>query len=82
MVESFPHSCSLIKNCVLLVFTLHYTTLWLLIDPVELSLLVALDLLRLKPQGDLLLGAFDTVRAVADISADIDGIITSDGAWG
>ena len=56
-------------------------SLWLLIDPVELSILILLDLVRLEPQRDLLLGTLDTVRAVADVSTDIDGVVTSDGAW-
>jgi hypothetical protein len=43
----------------------------LLIDPVELSRLPGLDLLRLEPEGDLLLGAVDGVAAVADVAADI-----------
>merc|ERR1712000_220233 len=56
--------------------------LCLLIDPIELSRLVRLNLLRLEPEGDLLLRALNTVRAVADVAADIDGIVTTDGTRG
>ena len=42
-----------------------------LVDPVVLSLLVALDLLALEPEGDLVLGGLDTVGAVADVATDI-----------
>lgn len=56
--------------------------LCLLVDPVELSLLPGVELLRLEPKGDLLLGGVDGVRAVADVAADIDGKITTDGARG
>lgn len=56
--------------------------LCLLVDPVELSLLPGVELLRLEPKGDLLLGGVDGVRAVADVAADIDGKVTTDGARG
>merc|ERR1711977_619213 len=56
--------------------------LCLLIDPIELSRLVRLNLLRIEPEGDLLLRALNTVRAVADVAADIDGIVTTDGTRG
>lgn len=52
--------------------------LWLLIDPVELSRFVASDLFGLEPQGNLLLSVLDAVGAVADVAADIDGIVTTD----
>jgi len=56
--------------------------LWLLVDPVELSRLPALDLLRLEPQSNFFLCALNAVRAVADIAADVDGIVTTDSAGG
>ena len=56
--------------------------LWLLIDPVELGRLPALNLLRLEPQSNLLLCALHAVGAVANVAADIDGIVTTDGTWG
>lgn len=43
----------------------------LLVDPVVLSGLPALDLTLLEPQSNLLLGRLDSVRAVADIAADV-----------
>lgn len=45
--------------------------LWLLVDPVELGLLPALDLAILEPQSNLLLGVVDAVAAVADVAADV-----------
>ena len=36
-----------------------------------LSHLPALDLLLIEPQRDLFLGRFDSIRAVADVAADI-----------
>lgn len=54
----------------------------LLVDPVELRALVADDLTLLEPESNLGLGALDGVRAVADVSADIDGEVTTDGARG
>lgn len=56
--------------------------LWLLVDPVEGSGLVAEDLTLLEPEGNLLLGVLDAVGAVADVAADIDGEVTTDGAGG
>lgn len=47
------------------------TRLCLLVDPVEVGWLPAVDLLLLEPEVDLLLGAVDGVGAVADVSADI-----------
>ena len=54
----------------------------LLVDPVVGGLLPALELLRLEPESDLLLGRLDGVGAVADVAADIDGIVATDGARG
>jgi hypothetical protein len=54
----------------------------LLVDPVELGRLVRLNLLRLEPECNLLLRALHTVRAVADVAANIDGVVTTDGTRG
>lgn len=54
----------------------------LLIDPVELGLLVADNITLLEPESNLLLGVLDGVGAVADVAADIDGEVTTDGAGG
>jgi hypothetical protein len=43
----------------------------LLVDPVELGLLPALDLALLEPESNLLLGVLDAVAAVADVAADV-----------
>jgi hypothetical protein len=43
----------------------------LLVDPVVLSLLPALDLALVEPESDLLLGGLDGVGAVADVAADV-----------
>lgn len=48
-----------------------YTDLNLLVDPLSLALLVVLDLVRLEPEGDLLLGTLDAVGAVADVTANV-----------
>jgi hypothetical protein len=56
--------------------------LCLLVNPVELSALVLVELLRLKPQGNLLLCTLDCVGAVAHIATNIDGVVTANGSWG
>jgi hypothetical protein len=40
-----------------------------------------LDLTLLEPESDFLLGVLDAVGAVADVAADIDGVVTTDGTW-
>jgi hypothetical protein len=60
-------SCAALK-----VFTLR-TSKPSLINPVELAALPALDLAVLEPEGDFLL-AVDTVAAVADVAANVDGV--------
>jgi hypothetical protein len=54
---------------------------WLLVDPVVLGRLPGVDLLWLEPKSNLLLCAVNGVRAVADVAADINGEVTTDGAW-
>jgi hypothetical protein len=54
----------------------------LLVDPVELSRLPVDSLAILEPEGNLLLGVLDRVGAVADVAADVDGVVTTDGARG
>lgn len=58
------------------------STSCLLVDPVELRALVLVDLLRLEPQGDLLLGALDRVGPMAHVAAHVDGVVAADGARG
>lgn len=55
-------------------------SLSLFVDPVEGSSLVADNLAILEPESDLLLGVLDGVGTVADVAADIDGVVTTDGA--
>jgi hypothetical protein len=43
----------------------------LLVNPVEGSRLVGVQVLRLEPEGNLLLGVLDAVGAVADVTSDI-----------
>ena len=59
-----------------------FNPLSLLIDPVELGRLVADDIILLEPEADLLLGVLDRVGSMADVSTDIDGVISADGARG
>jgi len=40
-----------------------------------------LDLALLEPEGNLLLGVLDAVGAVADVAANVDGVVTADGTW-
>lgn len=54
----------------------------LLVDPVELGRLPGDELLLLEPEGNLLLGVLDAVGAVADVAADVDGEVATDGAGG
>jgi hypothetical protein len=49
----------------------------LLIDPIVLSGLPLKYLAFLEPEGDLLLSILDAVRAVAYVTANIDGIIAT-----
>jgi len=58
------------------------THLWLLVNPVELGRLPAVDLILLEPEGNLLLCGLDAVGSVADVAANVDGEVTADGAWG
>ena len=50
----------------------------LFVNPIVLSELVLQDLLFSEPQRNFLLCTFDAVRAVADITSDIDGVIPAD----
>ena len=53
-----------------------------LVNPVVLSGLPALDLTLLEPESDLLLAVLDAVGAVADVAANVEGEVTTDGAGG
>jgi hypothetical protein len=53
-----------------------------LVNPVVLSALPALDLTLVEPEGNLLLAVLDAVGAVADVAANVDGVVTTDGARG
>jgi hypothetical protein len=53
----------------------------LLINPVKLSRLPLNNLVLLEPKGDLFLRVLDAIAAVADVTADIDGEVTTNGTW-
>ena len=53
----------------------------LLVNPIVLSRLPAQNLLWLEPESDFLLCVLDGVGAVADVTSDINGEITTDGTW-
>lgn len=48
-----------------------WRNLGLLVDPVEGGALPGDELLRLEPEGNLLLGVLDAVGTVADVAADV-----------
>jgi len=52
----------------------------LFINPGLLSRSPGGEFFRLEPEVDFLVGSFDGVRTVDDVSADIDAVVTSDGA--
>lgn len=54
----------------------------LLVDPVELGRLPLDEVTLAEPESDLLLGVLDGVGAVADVAADVDGEVATDGAGG
>ena len=58
------------------------TDLSLLVDPVELGGLPGDNLTLLEPESNLLLGVLDGVGTVADVAADVDGEVTTDGTGG
>ncbi|KAH3660255.1 hypothetical protein OGAPHI_007460 [Ogataea philodendri] len=53
----------------------------LLVDPSVQGWLVLDKLLLLEPQGDLLLSTLNRVGTVNDVSAHVQGEVTSDGTW-
>ncbi|EEQ37008.1 conserved hypothetical protein [Clavispora lusitaniae ATCC 42720] len=68
-----------------LVFTASYDVkkkTRLLVDPREHSWLVLNQFLLLEPQTDFLVGGFNRVRTVGNISAHVNSKVTSDGTWG
>jgi hypothetical protein len=67
-------------QCMLCHIRIQAKNLLLLVYPAELGTLPLHKLLWLEPQSDLLFRAFNSIRAVADITADIDGKVTTDGA--
>jgi hypothetical protein len=54
----------------------------LLVNPVELGGLPGDNLTLLEPESNLLLGVLDGVGTVADVAADVDGEVATDGAGG
>jgi hypothetical protein len=62
--------------------SVYLRNLSLLVDPVVLGRLPALDLALLEPESDLLLSVLDRVGAVAHVAADVEGEVAADGAGG
>lgn len=54
----------------------------LLVDPTGLGGGPLLELGGTEPESNLLLGVLDGVGTVADVAADIDGVVTTDGTGG
>lgn len=54
----------------------------LLVDPREHGGLVVNKLLLLEPESNLSVGRLNGVRSVSNVSADINGVVTSDGTRG
>jgi hypothetical protein len=54
----------------------------LLVDPVVLGGLPAVELVLLEPEGNLLLSVLDGVGTVADVATDVNGEVATDGARG
>jgi hypothetical protein len=55
--------------------------LLLLVNPSFLGALPGDNLLLVEPQSNLLLSTLNAVRAVADITANIDSIVKADSTW-
>ncbi|KAI6762794.1 hypothetical protein HG530_008774 [Fusarium avenaceum] len=55
---------------------------FLLVNPVELGGLPGDNLTLLEPESNLLLSVLDGVGTVADVAADVDGEVATDGAGG
>jgi hypothetical protein len=54
----------------------------LLVNPVVLSALPRDNLALFEPESNLLLSILNTVRAMTNISANIDTIVSTDSSWG
>eukprot|EP01084_Bolivina_argentea_P230865 389477_1 len=54
----------------------------LLVNPALRVRLPGEQLLRLEPEGELLVGVLDAVAAVADVAADVEGEVAADRARG
>ena len=65
--------------CFLFIYLIYY--LWLLDDPRDVGLGPFGDTVG-EPEGDFLSSGFGTVRSVADVAADVEGEVTTDGAGG
>jgi hypothetical protein len=55
--------------------------LWLLVNPVELAGLVLNHITLGEPESNLLFGILYTIAAVADISTNVNGKVTTDSTW-
>lgn len=70
---------SCVPSCHASVPKMEHCTL-LLVNPVVLSGLPALDLAVLEPESNLLLAVLNGVGAVADVAANVEGVVATDGA--
>jgi hypothetical protein len=77
--QTSPHTPSSILPSPVLQCT---ANLSLLVDPVVLSRLPALNLTLLEPESNLLLSVLNRVGAVAHVAADVEGEVATDGAGG
>jgi hypothetical protein len=53
----------------------------LLVDPIVLGRSPLQNLAFLEPEGNLLLGILNTVRAMTNIPAHINTVVATDGTW-
>jgi hypothetical protein len=93
-IKSFRHNSTLEVECVrqdrcLILCAVCQQSIYkrvrdlrLLVDPVVLGGLPAVELVLLEPESDLLLGVLDGVGTVADVATDVNGEVATDGAGG
>jgi len=58
-----------------------FSTRRLLVDPCVSARHVPRQLLGLEPQCNLLLGGFNSIRSVTDVTSNLNAEVSTDGAW-